>query len=39
MIHNPMALGGLINPKGIGTIVLDLEDDTGKLHYLTFEKF
>ena len=32
------AIGGLINTKGIGTVILDLEDDTCKLHNLTFEK-
>ena len=30
-------IGGTIKPKGIGTVVLNLEDDTGKLHNLTFE--
>ena len=31
-------IGGIINPKGICTAVLDLKYDTGKLNYLTFEK-
>ena len=28
---------GLIKPKGICTVVLELEDDTGKIHSITFE--
>ena len=30
-------IGGIIKPKGIGTVILDLEDDTGKLQSLVFE--
>ena len=29
---------GLIKPKGIVTIVLDMEDDTGKIHNNIFEQ-
>ena len=29
---------GIIKPKGIGTVVLDLEDGTGKLHTFIFEQ-
>ena len=31
-------IGGLINPKGIGTFLLDLEDDTGKLQNIILEQ-
>ena len=31
-------IGGLINPKGIGTEALDLKDDTGKIHNNIFEQ-
>ena len=31
-------IGGLIKFNEIGTVVLDLKEDTGKLHNLTFEK-
>ena len=31
--------GGIINPKGIGNIVLDLEDDTDEFCYIVFEQF
>ena len=29
-------IGGLIKPKGIGTFILDLEYDRGKIHNLVF---
>ena len=32
-------IGGIIKPQGIGTVVLDLEDDTGKFYNLNFENF
>ena len=32
-------IGGLIKPKEISTLFLDLEYDTGKLHSLTFEQY
>ena len=31
-------IGGIINPNGICTLVLDLEDDTVKIHNLTFKQ-
>ena len=31
-------IGGIIKPKGVGTVVLNLEYETGKLHTLTFEQ-
>ena len=31
-------IGGIIKPEGIGTVVLELEDDTGKIHNLTFKQ-
>ena len=33
-----MALGRFINTKGIGTVVLDLKDDMGQIHNLTFKQ-
>ena len=30
---------GLLKPKGIGLIVLDLEDDTVQIHNHTFKQF
>ena len=32
-----MSIGGIVKPQGIGTTVLDMEDDKGKLHNLNFE--
>ena len=32
-------IGGLIKPKEISTLFLDLEYDTGKLHILTFQQY
>ena len=31
-------IGGLIHPKGVGAIVLDLEDDRVQIHNLTFKQ-
>ena len=31
-------IGGIIKPKGIFTVVLDLEDNTGQIHNLTFKQ-
>ena len=31
-------IGGIIKPKEIGTTILDLEGDKGKLHSITFEQ-
>ena len=33
-----MGGGGVIKPKEIGTVILDLENTTVKLHNLTFEQ-
>ena len=31
-------IGGIIYPKGIDTVVLDLEDNTGKIQKLTLKQ-
>ena len=31
-------IGGVVKTKGINTVALNLEDDTGKLHSLIFEQ-
>ena len=31
-------IGGVIKPNGVGTVVLDLEDEKGQIHNLNFKQ-